>query len=107
MRLILQNGQEYRIHFQHLHCDGLTIDEHEFDCHAPHWITTASAHADPCPTKERPCGALVSEGIAYCSPVDHFNKSVGRKKALARAIKTLPREIRAQIWTAYFQVVPK
>lgn len=40
-------------------------------------------------------------GEAVCSLSDQFEKEKGRKVALARAIKPLPREVRACIWAGY------
>lgn len=41
-------------------------------------------------------------GTALCSSEDNFNYAIGRKVAITRAIKRLPREVRAAIWAAYF-----
>lgn len=41
-------------------------------------------------------------GEALCSAQDVFNKEVGRKISLSRAIQGFPRETRKQIWEAYF-----
>lgn len=46
-----------------------------------------------------------SLGVAVCHPNDPFCRATGRKIALARAIKHLDREIRTQIWKAYFEFV--
>ena len=40
---------------------------------------------------------------AVCSESDNFNKEVGRKLALRRAIRPFPRGSRSQIWRAYHQ----
>lgn len=54
-----------------------------------------------------PLGSGYSDlrGFAFCHPNDPFVKAIGRKVALARAIKNLPRNIRRQIWKAYFEFV--
>lgn len=44
-------------------------------------------------------------GLAECHPSDNFNKARGRKLALKRAIASLPREERGQIWKAYFAAI--
>ena len=36
-------------------------------------------------------GNTILRGIAFCSPLDQFNKKLGRAKALGRAIKALVR----------------
>lgn len=43
-------------------------------------------------------------GIAACVVGDNFNKEIGRKIALTRAVQKagLPKEVRADIWIAYF-----
>jgi len=35
------------------------------------------------------CGGMVHRGIAFCSPLDQFNKKLGRNIALGRAIKAM------------------
>ena len=47
------------------------------------------------------CGSLTHVGAAYCSPKDNFSRIKGRKIALARAIKDLPRSERKVIWDEY------
>lgn len=41
-------------------------------------------------------------GQVTCSKQDHFEKEAGRKGALAKAMKPIDREVRAQIWEGYF-----
>lgn len=43
-------------------------------------------------------------GVAACVVGDNFNKEVGRKIALTRALKKadLPKDVRADVWIAYF-----
>lgn len=41
-------------------------------------------------------------GVAYKNPTDQFNKKIGRKLSLARALDhNLPKEQRRVIWEAY------
>lgn len=47
----------------------------------------------------------VQVGAAYCSKKDHYDRKVGRKVALARALKDTPREYRKKVWDAYFAVL--
>lgn len=42
-------------------------------------------------------------GRSLCHPNDNFNKAEGRKRALTRAISSLPRETRKTIWAQYRQ----
>lgn len=44
-------------------------------------------------------------GAGICHPNDQFNKAIGRKVALGRALELFPRDIRRQIWKAYFEFV--
>jgi hypothetical protein len=50
---------------------------------------------------------VLSEGIAIVHPGDNFNRSVGRKIALTRALSklSLSREDREKIWKAYFSEI--
>ena len=49
-------------------------------------------------------GLSVSQGAAYCHELDQFNRKIGRKLSLARALKAafLCKQNRAEIWAAYF-----
>ena len=47
----------------------------------------------------------VGMGFAKCMRVDQFRKSEGRKIALTKAVKTLPREQRSEIWNQYWETV--
>ncbi len=42
-------------------------------------------------------------GTANCSHADIFSKETGRKIALTRAVKPLPKKVRTAIWKAYFE----
>ncbi len=71
------------------------------------WVTQCGFHAEPCPNKNRPaetpCEGVKLVGESVCSPLDIFLRDDGRKRALARAIKDLPRELRGQLWDSYFE----
>lgn len=43
-------------------------------------------------------------GSAICSPTDRFERRIGRKVALAHALKAFPRPERAKIWAQYFSL---
>ena len=55
-----------------------------------------------CDITEKGTRKVLYSGFALCSHKDHFCKEKGRKVALARAIKCMPRETRKQIWVEYF-----
>ena len=82
MLLKLESGSEYHVRFQHVRS----------------WKHATIANVS------YPDGNLVSS-TAYCNPSDQFNKAKGRKLALARAIESLPRAERKQIWAAYFAAI--
>ena len=44
---------------------------------------------------------VLGPGIAKCRRGDTFNREVGERKALARALKTMPRDQRLPIWAQY------
>lgn len=48
---------------------------------------------------------IIWTGKATCSPTDRFERAIGRKIALQRAIAELPRETRRSIWIQYHQLV--
>jgi len=52
------------------------------------------------------CSVLLEDmnigvGVAGCSVRDVFSKEAGRRVSLKRAIETLPRPVRAEIWAGY------
>ena len=53
---------------------------------------------------------LISTGVATCSPLDQFQKEVGRKVSLTRALQetapSLNKDFRAAIWKTYFNRKP-
>ena len=46
-------------------------------------------------------GKILLEGYALCSEMDQYCKDKGRKVALTRMLRDVPRETRRQIWLAY------
>lgn len=64
-------------------------------------------HSGPCKEKTRPCGTESSSGIATCSRKDTFVRAIGRKVALQRALRGIPRAQRSLIWEAYYQQAHK
>ena len=74
----------YRVAFEH--------DRH-------HWTTL-------CVIQEAGGRQLFSTGLAACSPQDNFNRAVGRKIALSRAVqRAFPREQRRAFWVAYWSAL--
>ncbi len=49
-------------------------------------------------------GPPVLYGWAICSERDRFTRKIGRKVALTRAIKDMPRDFRSQVWAAYLNM---
>lgn len=45
---------------------------------------------------------IIAQGFAACSELDNFSKEAGRKLALTRALRSLPRADRREIWARYF-----
>ena len=52
-------------------------------------------------------GNRLKEAYALRNPVDQYCKATGRKVALARLIKELPRGTRSQVWRAYWNSINK
>lgn len=42
-----------------------------------------------------------ADGSAYCNPVDRFEKSIGRRLSLERALQTFSKSERRDIWAQY------
>jgi hypothetical protein len=92
----------YFLHFQHTENNG-------------HRITVCHLHEGPCVRIDNrgPCtirGLESHTGVARCSSEDTFDKRLGRKLALERALHdvgpegTYPRTIRSEIWREYFRI---
>jgi len=50
---------------------------------------------------------LISDGLATCGLSDQFQKEVGRKKSLTRALSKYKKDFRLVVWNAYFNRIPK
>lgn len=49
---------------------------------------------------------VILESVAYCSESDKFNKSVGRKVSLTKALKQFSdKDFRKEVWKSYFDTV--
>lgn len=46
---------------------------------------------------------IASTGLAQCSTSDNFEKAMGRKIAMARAVERFPLEIRKALWNEYWK----
>lgn len=44
-------------------------------------------------------------GRGYCSSKDNFNRSVGRKVALTKALQSFDKTYRAEVWNKYFSII--
>lgn len=58
-------------------------------------------------TQEFPQSLVISEGSSLCAPMDTYKRAFGRKNALARAIRAMPRELRTAIWRGFWTLFPK
>ena len=54
-----------------------------------------------CDITEKGTKKVLFSGISLCSIKDNFCKETGRKIALTRAIRKLPREVRQLVWAEY------
>ena len=89
MKLKLENGTEYHVRFSH---GTEAIVGNNKPIYTRQYTTASVSFPD----------SNQVTATAYCNPSDQFNKAKGRKLALARAIESLPRAERGQIWAAYF-----
>jgi len=100
--LLETNGTVYSLHFSH-EKNG-----------QGQWETRCVLHEGKCRVKDcahNPDGAFRGFGLARCNPVDQFNKARGGTVSLTRALNTFTpvanhRELRKQIWSAYFKISP-
>lgn len=51
------------------------------------------------------CEYVSAFGKADCALGDNFSKAQGRKIALQRAIRFIPRKLRRQIWNEYWRAI--
>ena len=47
-------------------------------------------------------GEASEQGLAFCLKEDFFNKEIGRKISLKRALKVYTKKFRTFVWKAYF-----
>lgn len=95
---------KFAIHFAH-RCN-YEIDPHIPEVVAGHWSTYCGIHEGACTVKGCASCAHPYQGVAHCHEHDQFNKYVGRKISLGRALRAFPRPLRKQIWDAYFKQSP-
>jgi hypothetical protein len=86
-------GKEYKIWFKHSFASVRVMGSHKIKALTSCYIVDNSGII---------CGAL---GFAYCSVADNFQKSIGRKIALSRAVQPFTRAERKEIWDQYFDYV--
>jgi cell wall hydrolase len=101
--MILEIGdQKYAVHFAHRWDYQIEETGHG----RMHWSTHCALHEGIC--KIKGCAEIAHPyyGAAFCHENDQFSKRVGRKLAMSRAIKPLPRSLRQQLWAAYFKLSP-
>ena len=94
--------EEYTIHFQHRVVEDAPKRRR--------WTTRCFFHAGRCAVKS--CLGTtdphaIGYGVAICNPIDQFSKAKGRIHSLTKALETLPRDFRQEVWKAYFEVVPR
>lgn len=81
-------GVEYKIKFRHNRHGG--------------WLPGRDTWAQAYTIAKVQAGGEEFIGEAYCSYDDIFCYETGRKIALTRAIKPLPKSVRRGLWEAYF-----
>lgn len=91
MRLQLEDGQEVELKFRHDPFTSSTCTPRETCCEC---LTVIGLETGDFP--------ISTIGRAFCNATDQFNRAIGRRIALTRAIAHFPRAIRTQIWKAYF-----
>jgi len=71
-------------------------------------VIRCALHSGPCILSQKEpvhCVNTALEGEAKCSKKDNFNRRVGNRLALTKALKNLPLVTRESIWRAYWQKV--
>ena len=84
-------GQEYKVEWRY-HNDKEAVEE---------GVCRGVVHCD---IIDPQTGGTLLYGGAACSWQDRFTRKIGRKVALTRAIKDMPRDFRSQVWAAYLQM---
>lgn len=99
--LLTVGDKQYAVHFQHSPAQyfesGVISSRATTDC---------AIHEGRCTVKGCAAAYHKLRGISIVHPGDHFDKRVGRKISLGRALQSLPRETRRLIWTEYFKICP-
>ena len=89
---VLVQGKEYKLWFKHNQLNGLKY----------RGITTCYIFED---ASNGFFDHAFSSGQSLCMAEDNFEKAVGRKLALARAVMKFSREDRKVIWDQYFAAI--
>ena len=87
-RLKTPEGRELKVTFSHLKPKG---DEYFYPPQAKAITFCYITNGD----------GIMKIGHAYCSQSDNFDRKVGRKIALTRAVRGLDKGLRTQIWNTY------
>jgi hypothetical protein len=91
--------EDYQVYFKHYPTDEGTIvgmmDNHK------NYYTLFSGRTECIIEKD---GEILAEGEAFCGLGDHFDKAVGRKISLTRALKEIDdKEFSAVVWNKYIE----
>jgi len=101
------NDVEYRFTFHHL--DFSKADLFVDMLHIPATQCKICSHRTICYlsyiVNKDSSDTYIHLGVTYCSKKDIFNKSTGRKKAMAKAFEKsdIDKETRKLIWAEYFK----
>jgi hypothetical protein len=79
----------------------LTINDEVLVVKFRHQTTEENRHSECTITTQ--AGAFVGKGYAKCHPKDNFNKEIGRRKSMEKAMEdaSLSKEDRAVMWSNY------
>jgi len=88
------NGNDYRLNFKY--------DTEDYATRGTVKVTKCNVEVVESGGRFDDNGKKIGESVAICDPRDNFDKSVGRKIALQRALVEIDKSTRAKIWSAYF-----
>ena len=102
-------GREFRIRFEHEHFpvnDAPLTHCHPIPAGGTKYgkvraVTTCYIEGRKLVTPPNPMWGIVAEGVARCSLDDRFQKEVGRKLALERALIGRDHSFRKTVWEEY------
>ncbi len=91
-------GKEIHISFYHV------CDENDVQCLTEYHLGESQPNIKAITCCFLEVGKTVTDGWAACSIEDNFDRKIGRKLSLTRALQGYDKKFRTLVWEKYFEV---